>query len=578
MCYIANGTIMINNPLRCHFVNHCAILCFHFLLNFCHSLNGHVYSDSATRSDSEVSQFTRMTEVLVSTGHPSRYSEVDHEDEMDLEKGIRLLERLKQQVSSSPDYITIGRGWNYPETRKGYRSYMSNDRQQHPSIRNSASRQRKSADHISKLISVLKSHRQDRKHIEQSKIVAIIGEAILREAGIGDDNSKYHRKLRDLRWSAVSLLSFIEAEAIHMFRAFNELVLASNNHSGDLVYQSKHEKRAEHTVTTMNGELIPEDLLNSAVSSVLASMIKGDFPQNRFDIQPNDCSTSICEESGDDIFNNALRRNNTLKQLNALNDKIDEWRKQFSVEIRFSSSDHLTVIASEEEGYDIIWATKIGGPSHGFDFESQCVLPLLLNGRHKALILSIREDAATTIPIGRCHIRILEMNDDDHQGWKQRIPDNSIPHQNLAQNRISKMIMYIEPLNIDFDANIQDSKLYELQEAVVIFSINRAINININIISFSKGMYPVISRVLKNIKKYKTEGLPMSISTNDYAFHIDSIREAEYLLHPSNAIVEASDTLSDRHDWVQISAEVVKVYGRVHLILLPNGDNDSAYA
>ena len=30
------------------------------------------------------------------------------------------------------------------------------------------------------------------------------------------------------------------------------------------------------------------------------------------------------------------------------------------------------------------WATKIGGPSHGFDLEGQCLLPLLANARHKA--------------------------------------------------------------------------------------------------------------------------------------------------------------------------------------------------
>lgn len=33
-------------------------------------------------------------------------------------------------------------------------------------------------------------------------------------------------------------------------------------------------------------------------------------------------------------------------------------------------------------------ATKIGGPSHGFDYETQCILPLLCNARHKVILLS----------------------------------------------------------------------------------------------------------------------------------------------------------------------------------------------
>ena len=37
----------------------------------------------------------------------------------------------------------------------------------------------------------------------------------------------------------------------------------------------------------------------------------------------------------------------------------------------------------EEDGLELFWATKIGGPSHGFDVEGQCHLPLLANARSK---------------------------------------------------------------------------------------------------------------------------------------------------------------------------------------------------
>ena len=45
----------------------------------------------------------------------------------------------------------------------------------------------------------------------------------------------------------------------------------------------------------------------------------------------------------------------------------------------------------------LFWATKIGGPSHGFDFEGQCLLPLLANARHKVVLVTdakVRKGAA----------------------------------------------------------------------------------------------------------------------------------------------------------------------------------------
>merc|ERR550525_1122045 len=53
----------------------------------------------------------------------------------------------------------------------------------------------------------------------------------------------------------------------------------------------------------------------------------------------------------------------------------------------------------------LFWATKIGGPSHGFDIEGQCLLPLLANARHKALLVSDPEFPDP--PAGRAHFRLL---------------------------------------------------------------------------------------------------------------------------------------------------------------------------
>merc|ERR1719433_63417 len=57
----------------------------------------------------------------------------------------------------------------------------------------------------------------------------------------------------------------------------------------------------------------------------------------------------------------------------------------------------------------LFWATKIGGPSHGFDFEGQCLLPLLANARHKVVLVS--DPDWPHHPAGRAHLRLLWTNE-----------------------------------------------------------------------------------------------------------------------------------------------------------------------
>jgi len=68
------------------------------------------------------------------------------------------------------------------------------------------------------------------------------------------------------------------------------------------------------------------------------------------------------------------------------------------------------IVVHEESNLGLFWATKIGGPSHGFDFEGQCLLPLLANARHKAVLVS---DARWPHhPAGRAYLRLLWTVDD----------------------------------------------------------------------------------------------------------------------------------------------------------------------
>ena len=56
----------------------------------------------------------------------------------------------------------------------------------------------------------------------------------------------------------------------------------------------------------------------------------------------------------------------------------------------------------EEDGIDLLWVTKIGGPSHGFDYGPHCLLPLLANGRTKAIL-----DAKASPGLRRRHAKVL---------------------------------------------------------------------------------------------------------------------------------------------------------------------------
>merc|ERR1712232_1138917 len=77
----------------------------------------------------------------------------------------------------------------------------------------------------------------------------------------------------------------------------------------------------------------------------------------------------------------------------------------------------LRIHEDEENELGLFWATKIGGPSHGFDVEAQCLLPLLANARHKVILVSDPEYKHH--PVGRAHFRLLwTHNDNQYFGWK----------------------------------------------------------------------------------------------------------------------------------------------------------------
>merc|ERR1712136_68548 len=142
------------------------------------------------------------------------------------------------------------------------------------------------------------------------------------------------------------------------------------------------------------------------------------------------------------------------------------------------------------------WATKIGGPSHGFDYEAQCLLPLLANARHKVILVT--DPVAWPFhPMCRAHWRLL---------WTA-LPDGT-PTPNPEPR------LWLEAVNADFGAR------------------------SANVVE----------------QTAMAKAVAMERDTGGVVWQTHEC----FLLRPSNGVCEASDYLSNKHDWVQLQDEVTE--------------------
>ena len=162
------------------------------------------------------------------------------------------------------------------------------------------------------------------------------------------------------------------------------------------------------------------------------------------------------------------------------------------------------------------WATKIGGPSHGFDFEGQCLLPLLCNARHKVILVS--DPAYPYHPSGRAHFRLL---------W-------------VHGTEPPRAILWLETINVDFAlGHRQDTRAWT--PAVLLHAASKAAAMGVCL--------SVESHLARELGAVVSEHL--GGATTDVTQVSDRL-----VLHPSNGVLEASDYLTDEHDWVQVDEQV----------------------
>ena len=183
--------------------------------------------------------------------------------------------------------------------------------------------------------------------------------------------------------------------------------------------------------------------------------------------------------------------NKQLSHLSLFNRHL--WKYQYKV---LHDLSNITT-EGDDNYYMYFWATKIGGPSHGFDIAPQCLYSLLGNARNKVIILYNKD---FNDYVARAYLRMLKTN--------------------------NTCIMLLEKVQFN-DSYINDIKNENLKELWENYIINHA------------------------YKRSKLLNVKLAIPWIENK----PKKKIRIILDPSDGILEASDYISNKHDWVQLNEE-----------------------
>jgi hypothetical protein len=191
-------------------------------------------------------------------------------------------------------------------------------------------------------------------------------------------------------------------------------------------------------------------------------------------------------------------------QLACLGEAIGRLANETSIELTTRGRRLKT---REERGVDLLWLTKIGGPSHGFDMISQCLLPLVANARTIALVVD--DDGYGKGPAARSYLRILPASD-------------------------GTAALYLEMLQRDFDHWDEKAVGHSaLKEATIRHAIQKAKELGVPLAILDHAKEP--TRPL-------LDGMDIPFES----------RRMSFILEPSNGVFEASDSLLGQHHGPQL--------------------------
>ncbi len=378
--------------------------------------------------------------------------ELAAKDQARFDQNLSAFALLADGATATPDYQHTGMGWHYPSSRTTYRA-----RAWEPWTM-LASENRLQGSRVDLTGALRKALRSDEPAaaLERALVdgfVSEIGVPADVAAGLGAKPSAVREALAQ--------------EAFTPLRALNETV-------DDMAPQAPWTR----------------DALRAVVAEVTRHVARGDYRQWRYDLPTSQ------------------------RQLAALAPNQKQvWKSGHSVRGK-GPTQHLRT--QEEDGLGLLWLTKIGGPSHGFDYGGQCLLPLLTNARTKAIV--VHDARSPEHPSARAYLRMLEV-----EGHPPRL--------------------YLEPLQRDFLHRRKFGEGLEnqaFQKVILEHALAKAKQMGLSL-SVSPALGPLL-------RELGHAGRP----SND-----------RYVLEPSGGVFEASDTLSAKHDWVQTEREVTRPLERL---------------
>jgi len=371
---------------------------------------------------------------------------------------LEAFARLSDQMGRlGIDYKKLGVGWTHPDSRIEYR------RGAHNSFALSRERREES---LASLRSLAQRHADADSSVKLDCRADLV-DAFLKGIGVASDVFA--------AWAPQfeqGLLPALRQELVMPLRALNEACKYS----------------------TFRGDALPRGEINDAVRQITRAVIEGRYRDWRYS------GSKAC-----------------TYQLEGLTDAQKKvWVSSKPTRAPIEDVGCSLVVHEgkpEAKELDYFWATKIGGPSHGFDYESQCLLPLLCNARHK--VVFVEDPAWPQHPAGRAHLRLL---------WTAG-----------GQPRL-----WLEAVNADFAALREEGPMHSSfwTSAVVVHVMLKA-----------DAMGVALS--LNSELSVMAEALMPADGCLTHSCHEDLV------LRPSNGVVEASDYLSERHDWHQVREEVV---------------------
>jgi hypothetical protein len=383
-------------------------------------------------------------------------------DRHDFHLSIAGFARLSDEALNAPDYALVGRGWFHPNSRRAHRARGHDDWTRWAS----EARQDASQKALERALLDALASDEPKAAIERSLI-----EETVREIGIDPNRAK------DWKPTAEGIREALKAELFLPLRALNETVDSMNK--GD---------------PNLTGPV------RDAVAAYTENVLNGQFLKWRYE--------------------NARGK----RQLEGLSKaQLATWKSSEHVEAGLWDGTKLTT--REEDGLETAWVTKIGGPSHGFDYNGHCLLPFLSNARTKAILVD--DPRWPDNAAARSYLRVLHF-------------PNGIP------------TLYLEPLQRDFphQESFGDAREnFGFQRAILMHALKKADEMGLTL-----SIPPYLEGMLKQL------GHEVGGDLEHQHYHV-------YEMRASNGVYEASDTLTHKHDWPQMHDE--RTEGLDRLLYLP---------